>query len=95
MFPLFVRLPDDGVPLPVGDEGVVREEDGVVGHRGLAGGQDASGHVADAVQDAVVHQEVVHQQLDRKNQTVARIAMINYLGWWWGWGGFRVSPQTP
>lgn len=45
------------------DKGVVREQNGVVGHHWIAGGQDASRHMAHAVQYAVIHQEVVHQQL--------------------------------
>lgn len=63
-----MQLPDDCVPLPVCDVGVVCEQDGVVGHHWIAGGQNASGHVAYTVQDAVVHQEVVHQQLNTHTQ---------------------------
>lgn len=42
---------------------IVGEEDGVVGHHWLTGRQNASCHVAHAVQDAVIHQKVIHQEL--------------------------------
>lgn len=58
-----LRIPDNSVPLPVCDEGIVCEQDGVVGHHWITCRQDASCHVAHAVQDAIVHQQVVHQQL--------------------------------
>ncbi len=56
------------------DVGVVCEQDGVVGHHWIAGGQNAPCHMADTVQDAVIHQEVVHQQLRTQTdtQTAAR-----------------------
>lgn len=53
---------DDCVPLTVCNVCVVCEEDGVVRHHWITVRQNASRHVAHAVQDAVVHQEVVHQQ---------------------------------
>lgn len=52
-------LPDDSVPFTVGNVGLVGEEDGVVGHRRVTGGQDAPRRLAHAVQDAVIHQEVI------------------------------------
>lgn len=55
--------PDDGAPLALRYVGVVGEQDGVVWHHGVTGRQDASGGLAHALQDAVIHQEVVHQQL--------------------------------
>lgn len=60
-----IQVPDDRVPLTVCDVGVVREQDGVVGHNRFARGQDASYNVGYTVQDAVIHQEVVNQQLYR------------------------------
>lgn len=57
-----VDQPDDGVLLPLGDVCVVGEEDGVVGHHGVARGQDAP-HDAHAIQDAVIHQQVIYKQL--------------------------------
>lgn len=63
-----LQVPDDRVPLSVSDVGVVCEQDGVVGHRRLARGKNATCHVAHTVQDAVVHQEVIYQQLDRERQ---------------------------
>lgn len=54
--------------------GVVREQDGVVGHHGVAGGQDATGHVAHHVQNTVVHQEVIDQQLHAHKHTDQRWA---------------------
>ncbi|TNN49849.1 hypothetical protein EYF80_039942 [Liparis tanakae] len=42
---------------------IVTFHDGVVGHHRITGRQDASRHMAHAVQHAVIHQEVVHQQL--------------------------------
>jgi len=56
-------VPDDGVLLAVCNVGVVSEQDGVVGHHRITGRQDASSHMAHAVQHAVIHQEVIHQQL--------------------------------
>ena len=53
----------------MGNVGVVREQDGVVGHHWVAGGQNASYHMAYTVQDAVVHQEVVNQQLNTHKRT--------------------------
>lgn len=43
--------------------GIVREQDGVVGHHWITGRQNASCRVVYTVQDAVIHQEVIHQQL--------------------------------
>lgn len=51
------------------DVGVVCEQDGVVGHHWITGRQNASGHMAHTVQDAVIHQEVVHQQLHTQRET--------------------------
>lgn len=56
-------LPDDGVPFAVCNVRVVGEKDGVVRHHHFARGQNAAAHVAHAVQDAVVDQEVIHEQL--------------------------------
>lgn len=50
---------DYGVPFTVGDAGVVGEEDSVVGQHRVTGGQDAPRRLAHAVQDAVIHQEVI------------------------------------
>lgn len=50
------------------DVGVVREQDGVVGHNWFARGQDASYNVGYTVQNAVIHQEVVNQQLYRRTE---------------------------
>lgn len=46
------------------DVSVVCEEDGVVGNDWVTGGQDASGHQAHTVQDAIIDQEIIYQQLD-------------------------------
>lgn len=43
--------------------GIVCEQNSVIGHHWVAGGQNASCHMAYAVQNAVIHQEVIHQQL--------------------------------
>lgn len=58
-----MRVPDNSVSLTVCNVGIVCEEDGVVGHHWITGRQNASCRVAHTVQDAVVHQEVVHKQL--------------------------------
>lgn len=50
-----LQVPDDRVPLSVGDVGVVCEQDGVVGHHRLARGKNATRNVAHAVQNAVVN----------------------------------------
>lgn len=60
--------PDGGVLLLVTDVRVLGEEDGVVGHRGLARGQDAPDQVAYHGQDPVVHEQVIHQELDRQKR---------------------------
>lgn len=61
-----LQVPDDRVPLSVGDVGVVREQDGVVGHHRLARGKNATCDIAHTVQNAVIHQEVIYQQLERQ-----------------------------
>lgn len=71
---LKIQLPDDSVPLTVCNVGVVCEQNGVVGHHWLTGGQNASCHIAYTVQNAVIHQEVVHQQLYTHRQTDIQIA---------------------
>lgn len=62
-------VPDDSVPLTVCNEGIVCEQDGVVGHHWITGRQNASCHMAYTVQDAVVHQEVIHKQLYTQTDT--------------------------
>lgn len=59
-------VPDDSVPLSVSNVDVICEQDGVVGHHRVASRQDASCHLAYAVQDAIIYQEVIHQQLDSR-----------------------------
>lgn len=56
-------LPDDSVPLSVCYVSIVREQDGVIRHHRITGGQDSSPHMTHVVQNAVIHQEVIHQQL--------------------------------
>ena len=60
--------PDGSVLLLVTDVRVLGEEDGVVGQRGLARGQDAPDQVAHHGQDPVVHEQVIHQELDRQKR---------------------------
>lgn len=57
---------DDSVPLSVSNVDVICEQDGVVGHHRVTSRQDASCHLAYAVQDAIIYQEVIHQQLDSR-----------------------------
>lgn len=59
------------------DVGVVREQDGVVGHHGVAGGQDATGHVVHHVQNTVVHQEVIDQQLHAHKHAQITAELLN------------------
>ena len=56
--------PDGGVLLLGADVQVLGEEDGVVGHCGLARGQDAPNQVAHHGQDPIIHEQVVHQELN-------------------------------
>lgn len=72
--PWNARIPDDGVPLTVCNVCIVCEEDGVVRHHWVTGRQNTSSHIADAVQNPVVHQEVVHQQL--YTQTDVQIVLL-------------------
>ena len=60
--------PDGGVLLLVTDVRVLGEEDGVVGYCGLARGQDAPDQVAHHGQDPIVHEQVIHQELDRQRK---------------------------
>lgn len=60
--------PDGGVFLLVTDVRVLGEEDGVVGYCGLACGQDAPDQVAHHGQDPIVHEQVIHQELDRQRK---------------------------
>lgn len=61
-------VPDGGVFLLVTDVRVLGEEDGVVGYCGLACGQDAPDQVAHHGQDPIVHEQVIHQELDRQRR---------------------------
>lgn len=54
-------LPDDSVPLTVGDVGVVCEQDGVVGHHWITVRQNASCHMGYTVQNAIIDEQVIHQ----------------------------------
>lgn len=56
-------IPDSGMFFLVADVPVLGEEDGVVGHSGLTRGQDAPHQVAHHGQDPVVHEQVIHQEL--------------------------------
>lgn len=64
-----LQVPDNRVPLSVSDVGVVCEQDSVVGHHRLARGENATGNVAHTVQNAVIHQEVINQQLIRQRMS--------------------------
>ena len=83
--------PDGGAFLLAAHVCVLGEEDGVVGQRGLARGQDAPHQVAHHGQDPVVHKQVVHQELDRQ-----RRRCTVWPGGGWGGGGDRdPSPHPP
>lgn len=58
-----VSVPEDSVPFTMCNVDVLCEQDGVVRHHRVTGRQNASCCVTNDVQDAVIHQEVVHQQL--------------------------------
>lgn len=64
-----LQVPDNRVPLSVGDVGIVCEQDSVVGHHRLARGKNATWNVAHTVQNAVIHQEVIYQQLMRQRMS--------------------------
>lgn len=64
-----LQVPDNRVPLSVSDVGVVCEQDSVVRHHRLARGKNATWNVAHTVQNAVIHQEVIYQQLIRQRMS--------------------------
>lgn len=53
-------VPDNSSPLLVADPLIICEEDGVVGHHGVTRGEDAWHHMAHHVQNAIVHQQIIH-----------------------------------
>lgn len=64
-----LQVPDNRVPLSVSDVSIICEQDSVVGHHRLACGKNATWNVAHTVQNAVIHQEVINQQLIRRRMS--------------------------
>lgn len=64
-------VPDDAVFLLVTEVSVLGKKDGVVGHGGLTCGQDAPNQVTHHGKNAIVHQQVIHQQLKDKSRNEA------------------------